>query len=183
MSDLADYQHSPATRNLLRSLAKIVCPPERERLGVTEQLLDELELSVRSLPPLVRLGLISGMKSYDLAAIARYGVRAGKLSDKRALAYFKFWKSGLGLQRAFVQGIKSLIAMCYYELPTVLEDIGYTPQQWIDKVAARRLEVYSDDIAKHEASMFERDPLPLPSEVENRTESSVQLSSKKEASR
>ena len=183
MSDLADYRHSAATRELLRSLANIVCPPEQAHLDTVEALLDEMELSMRSLPALVRFGLISGMKSYDLGAIARYGRRAGKLRDERALAYFTFWKSGLGLQRAFIQGLKGLMAMSYYELPVVLQDIGYTPQQWIDKVTKRRLDTYSDDIAKHEATVFERDPIPLPSEVEKRTEGSVQISSKKEASR
>jgi hypothetical protein len=37
--------------------------------------------------------------------------------------------------------------------------MGYRPQQWIDKVTKRRLEVYSDDVQRHEASILAPDPL------------------------
>ena len=42
--------------------------------------------------------------------------------------------------------------------------MGYRPQQWIDKVTKRRLEVYSDDIQRHAASILAPDPLRLPSQ-------------------
>jgi len=44
----------------------------------------------------------------------------------------------------------------------VQKRMGYTPYEWIDKVKKKRLEVYSDDINKHQASLFAPDPLVKP---------------------
>lgn len=183
MSDLADYRHGPATRRLLRSLIAVVCPPEAESLGVVDQVIDESELSMRSMPPVVRAMLRAGMTTYDLAAVARYGRRASALPADAAHAWFDWWAHGLPLQRQFAKGIKALLAMSYYELPAVRATLDYTPEQWIEKVKRRRLEQYRDDIAAHERTIFEPDPIPLPSEVARRTEASVQLADRKEASR
>lgn len=185
MSDLADYTHSTATRRLLRSLVPVVCPPEQAELGVTEEVIDELELAMRSMPAFVRLALVSGMITYDVTAalVPRHrGKRAHQLRGDDALEWFRAWRSGTAIQRNFVKGIKSLMGLSYYEVPAVQQYIGYTPQQWIDKVTKRRLEVYRDDIARHEDTMFEAEPIPLPSEVEQRTEANRSLRSAKEAS-
>jgi hypothetical protein len=48
-----------------------------------------------------------------------------------------------------------------YEQPSVRKAIGYTPDEWVDKVGKRRLQVYREEIDRHEASLFEPDPLPL----------------------
>jgi hypothetical protein len=50
--------------------------------------------------------------------------------------------------------------MAYYEAPEVQAEMGYTPQAWIDKVARRRLELYRDDIDRHQESLVAPDPLP-----------------------
>jgi hypothetical protein len=181
MSDLADYRHSQSTRRLLRSLAAIVCPPELAELRIVDDVIDDVELGMRSMPPLVRLALVSGLTSYDLAAIARYGRRASRLSPERAKAYFGFWRHGLALQREFIKGIKGIIAMSYFEQPAVLAGIGYTPHEWVARVDKRRLEVYADDIARHEATIFEADPIPLPSEVEGREQGTVRIGSNKKS--
>ena len=182
MSDLANYKHSPAVRRLIRSLIPIVCPPDYEEYDVVDGVLDETEDGMRAMPRVVRIALVAGMTTYDLAAIPLHGRRAHKLRGERAHSYYKFWKKGAGLQRNFIKGIKGLIGMAYYEQDAVLEKLGYTTKQWMDKVHERRLEVYPDQIAAHEKTIFERDPIPLPSEVAKRVEGSVQLSSKKEAS-
>ena len=52
--------------------------------------------------------------------------------------------------------------------PEIKALLGWTPEEWIAKVKARRLETYGDEIARHERGMFERDPIVLPSEVERR---------------
>lgn len=182
MSDLANYRHPRVVRRVIESLIPIVCPSEHAELDVVDGILHETEQGMAAMPPVVRVALVAGITTYDLAAIPLHGKRAHKLRGGKAHAYYDFWRKGLALQREFIKGIKGLIGMSYAEQPQVLEHIGYTPKQWIDKVHKRRLEVYSDDIAAHEKTIFEPDPIPLPSEVAKRVESSVQLSSKKEAS-
>jgi hypothetical protein len=87
----------------------------------------------------------------------------------------------LALQREFIKGIKGIIAMSYFEQPAVLAGIGYTPHEWVARVDKRRLEVYADDIARHEATIFEADPIPLPSEVEGREQGTVRIGSNKKS--
>ncbi len=186
MSDLSDYRHPTWARELIASLVPIVCPKDQAtRLNVTDDVIDEVELGIRSMPLLVRQALIAGMLTYDNTARLHplnRGRRAAHLPYDRAQAWFEFWAHGTALQKNFIKGIKGLVGLSFYEHPAVMEDIGYTPRQWIDKVAKRRLEVYRDDIDKHEASIFERDPIPLPSEVGARTTGSTVLTDKKEAS-
>jgi hypothetical protein len=165
MSDLSDFRLTPRERRLVRSLVPVACPAEAEALGVVDDTVEEVELGIRSLPPLVQTMLRAGMLGYDLAAVALYRRRAHKLTGERARAYFAMWRSGTALQRNFIKGIKGIIGMAYYEQPAVTAAIDYTPQAWIDKVKERRLRVYKDDIAAFEPTLFERDPVPLPSEV------------------
>lgn len=174
MSDLADYRHSASTRRLLRSLAAVVCPPELGELGIVDDLVDDVEQGMRSLPSFVRFALVSGIKAYDLAAIARHGRRASSLPPERARAWFEFWRHGLGLQREFANRVKGVLVMSYYEQPAVLAGIGYTPHAWVAKVDERRLQHYAGDIARHEATIFEADPIPLPSQVERRAQATNQ---------
>jgi hypothetical protein len=164
VSTLAHYHHSREHRALLRSLCPVLCPPDIDELGITEAVIDYLELYMRALPPLVRRALVLGMTSYDLAARAyprSRGRRAGQLDRETALAYFRFWSHGVALMHTFAKGLKGLLTMSYYEQPEALARLGYTPDAWVGKVKKRRLEVYADDIARHEATIFLPDPLPI----------------------
>lgn len=186
MSDLADFELPRDHRALLRTLVPVIAPPgEAERLGVIEACVDEAELIMRALPKVVRLALAAGMTTYDQTARLHprnLGRAAHALDGKGAHRWFDFWRHGNALQRNFIKGIKGIIGMAYYELRPVQDAMGYTPHQWIDKVKATRLQVYADDIAAHEATVFERDPLPLPSEVAARAGSDAHIPTSKEAS-
>jgi len=54
-----------------------------------------------------------------------------------------------------------MVAMCYYELPEVKEEIGYRPGPYIAAVSRRRLESYGPEIRAGEAAVLAPDP-PVP---------------------
>jgi len=164
MSRLAPYSHSPRVRRLLRSLVPIVCPPEVERLGVVDAVVDHVALSMRAFPTPLRAALIAGLNAYDLSAAAwprARGKTASKLPRQRAAGWYAWWwKSPLLPQRELVKAVKALMAIAYYEQAPVQAELGYAPQAWIDQVKGRRLEVYGEAIRKHDRSLIEPDPLP-----------------------
>jgi hypothetical protein len=56
-----------------------------------------------------------------------------------------------------VQRLRGLVAMCYYELPTVQREIGYDPGPNIAAVSRRRLESYGPEIEAGEAAVTGRE--------------------------
>lgn len=164
MSRLAKYSHSPRVRRLLRSLVPIVCPPEVERLGVVDAVVDHVALSMRAFPAPLRKALLLGLTTYDLSAAAwprARGRTASKLPRHRAGDWYAiWWNSPLAPQRELAKAVKALMAIATYEQPKVQAELGYAPQAWIDKVKGRRLEVYGEAIRKHERALIEPDPLP-----------------------
>ncbi len=170
MSTLADYHHPPRIRRILASIAPIACPPDIERFGLVDAVVDHMEMTMRSLPAAVRAALITGLTGYELASMAwpgHLGRPASKLDRKRAIRYYDAWRhSPIRLQEEFVKGIKGLLCLGYYEMPQVKEQLDYTPDAWVSKVKRRRLEVYGDEIRIHEAKLFEPEPLPpLPASI------------------
>jgi hypothetical protein len=148
-------------RNVLRSLVPVICPPEAVSLGIVDDIVEHVGLSVGALPALMQRGLAAGMLTYDLAAIPFFRRRAQKLPPARAQRYFEGWLHGVTpVQRQFAIAIKQLLALAHFEHPTVQARLGYKPQQWIEKVKRRRLEVYADDIARHQQQLIAPDPLP-----------------------
>jgi hypothetical protein len=164
MSTLADYRHPPRIRRLLASVTPIACPPDVEELGIIDAVVDHVELSMRSLPAVVRAALLAGLTSYELGSIAwpgNWGRPASKLGRARAIRYYDAWRrSPIRLQTEFIKGLKGLLCMSYYEMPQVKERLGYTPDPWVSRVKRRRLEVYGDEIRRHQATLFQPEPLP-----------------------
>jgi hypothetical protein len=162
---LADYRHSALTRRALGGLARVACPPQIEEHDLVDAVVDHVELSMRSLPDLFRRGLVTGIAAYEQMARFVPGHRgrpASALPFEAATRYFERWrKSPLMPQRELIKGLKGLLCVGYYEQPAVKAEIDYLPERWIEKVKRRRLSVYSEEIARHETSLFEPDPLPL----------------------
>src|SRR5258707_585243 len=52
-----------------------------------------------------------------------------------------------------IRRLKSVITMCYYELPEVQREIGYDPAPYIAAGSRRRLESYGPDIRAGEAAV------------------------------
>jgi hypothetical protein len=151
-------------RRVLASLVPVVCPEGAVRLGLTEWLVDHAELSASAFPAVLRRGLALGLTTYDVSAAAwprARGRSASRLDPVRAAAWFRlWWRSPLPPQRELAKAVKSLLCLAYYEAPEVQAEMGYTPQAWIDRVARRRLELYRDDIDRHQESLVTPDPLP-----------------------
>ena len=164
MSRLSSYHHPERVRRLIASLVPVVCPEGALRMDLTAALVDHVELSLRSFPSVVRRALLLGMRTYDLSAAAwprARGRTASRLDPERAGVWFAlWWRSPLLPQRELAVTLKRLLALAYYEMPQVQDQLDYRPQAWIDTVARRRLEVYQDDIEQHQASLIAPDPLP-----------------------
>lgn len=164
MSYLADYKHPRPVRALLTSLVPVICPPQAAELGLVDDIVDHVELSMRALPGGVRAALLAGLSGYEFAAMAyptHLGTRASQLSEAQATSYFRSWlRSRLMPQSEFAKGIKSLLCLSCYEQPAMMRAIGYTPQAWIDKSIKYRLTTYSDAIAKRKVDILTPDPLP-----------------------
>lgn len=160
---LAAYRHPRAVRRVFASLVRVACPPDAAELGIVDDVVHHAELSIASFGPLFRSSLVAGTLTYDDSARfwppAR-GRRATALGPELSARWFRtWWKSPLGIQREFARGVKSLLCLGYYEMPAVKEKLGYTPDAWIERVKRYRLQVYQDDIRRHEEELVAPNPL------------------------
>jgi hypothetical protein len=153
-------------RRVIESLVPVICPAEAVELGLIADISDHVELTLGALAPLFRAGFVAGLVTYDLSSAAWLPARgrtAHKLSPALATRWFQRWLDSNNPafhQLAFA--MKQLISLAHYEQPAVQERMGYNPQAWIEKVTKKRLEVYSDDVSRHQASLFAPDPLVKP---------------------
>jgi len=150
-----------AARRVWEGLAPVICPPEAVQLGIVGDIVDHVALTMSALPPLFRAGLTAGVIGYDLGAIPFHFRRAHKLDGERARRYFESWLHGpTALHRQLALALRQLLALAHYEQPVIQSRMGYRPQAWIEQVKKRRLEVYADDIARHQQALITPDPLP-----------------------
>lgn len=158
------YYHSRPRRELIESLAPVVCPPLPDPAALAAELAGQVQTAMRAFPGPARAALVAGMHTYDQGGRLWPGGRgrpARHLEPEAAAAYFaSWWRSPAALQREFARGVKGLICIAYYEHPAVKAHIGYTPQAWIEVVKRRRLETYSEDIERQRLAILEPDPLP-----------------------
>ncbi len=157
------FHLSDAQRRALAGLARAACPPEIQDQGLVDAVVDHTELSLGSLPPLIRGGILAMLLVYENGARPLHrGRPASALSWDEGHGWFERWRRSPVLpMREWVKGTKGLLCMAYYEQPSVKAAIGYTPEAWIEKVKRKRLAVYGEEIKRHERSLFEPDPLPL----------------------
>lgn len=158
------YAHSPLTAALLHSLVPVVLPPEANDLA--DDVVAHVALTMGALPTNFRRALITGLYGYDTLAVAWAPGgrrRAHQLPPALAEAYYVTWEHGpTPAHEQLAKGVGQLIKLACYEQPAMQAALGYTPAAWIDKVTRRRLEVYGADIARHERSLIEPDPLRPP---------------------
>ncbi len=150
-TDLTDFRFRPGQRKVLATLARVVCPPELEPLGLADAVLEETELMVRALPAYLRLGLLAGLAMFDQGfrfypgSGGRRFAAAGNLEV--ADGYFTAWHhSPLTVQFQFAKAIKGLLCFSYYEQPSVLAAIDVHADRWIAQVTRQRLEKYAQDV-------------------------------------
>lgn len=152
------YRHSHATRQVLRSLVPVICPPEAYPLG--DAIVEHMALTLAAASAVLRRGFAAGLIAYDLGAIARHGRRARSLGAAEAEDYFASWERGpTVLHVLLARGINTLMSLSCYEQPEMMERLGYRPAPWMTAMTQRRLTVYRDDAARQAAQILAPDPL------------------------
>jgi hypothetical protein len=151
-------------RPTLLRFAGVVLPPELAELGDLDGILEHVQGSVAAMPSYVRAGLIAGITTFEVAAVAwppGRGRPFSRLDPARAERYFNVWlHAPVGPLRELCKAVKGLFALAYYEQPALKERLGFAPDAWIAKVARDRLEHYGAEIARAEAAVTAPD-VPL----------------------
>jgi hypothetical protein len=139
-----------------RRFAEVVCPPGVRADQRTDRVLREFGLMLASLPPAARKALSAALVVLDQGARlypAARGRRFARLDDQVAAAYVRALLARHDAAAELVRRLKSVITMCYYELPEVQREIGYDPAPYIAAVSRRRLESYGPQIRAGEAAV------------------------------
>jgi hypothetical protein len=132
-----------------RRLAEVVCPPEVRSAGRADRVLDELGLMLAALPAAARTALTAALAALDQGARLyppSRGQRFARLDDRRAQAYVAALMARHDAVAEMAQRLKSVVTMCYYQLPEVQREIGYDPAPYIAAVSRRRLDRYGPQI-------------------------------------
>jgi hypothetical protein len=118
--------------------------------------LDEFGLMLGSLPTAARTAMAAALVLLDQGARlypAARGRRFARLDDRVAGAYVRALLARHDPAAELIRRLKSVVTMCYYELPEVQREIGYDPAPYIAAVSRRRLETYGPQIGAAEAAM------------------------------
>jgi hypothetical protein len=152
------YAHSATGRAVLESLVPVICPPEA--CAIASDIVAHMALTIDASPVIIQKGFAAGLVAYDAGAVPRYGRRASKLVGDKAERYFASWEHGLTpLQRQLARAINQLMSLSCYEMPAMMERVGFRPAPWIEEVRERRLTVYRDDARRQETQILAPDPL------------------------
>src|SRR5580700_862405 len=136
-------------RHAARRFAEVVCPPEVRLDQRTDRVLREFGLMLGSLPPAARKALAAALVLLDQGARLyppSRGRRLARLDDRVAGAYIRALLARHDVAAEMTRRLKSVVTMCYYELPEVQREIGYEPAPYIAAVSRRRLESYGPQI-------------------------------------
>ena len=112
-------------------------------------MLDEFGLMLGSLPPAARKAMAAALVLLDQGARlypAARGRRFARLDDRVADAYVRALLARHDPAAELIRRLKSVVTMCYSELPEVQREIGYDPAPYIAAVSRRRLETYGRQI-------------------------------------
>jgi hypothetical protein len=129
----------------------------------TDRVLAEFELMLDALAPGARRALTAAIVVLDQGARLyppSRGRRFSRLDDQAAEAYIRALLARRGDVGDAARRLKSMVVMCYYELPTVQREIGYDPAPYIAAVSRRRLESYGAQIRAGEAAVTAAPPDP-----------------------
>jgi hypothetical protein len=167
MSELADFRLSATARRTLWALAPIVLTEEVDELGVREEVVDGVELFLRSIPAPIRIAVLAGIRTFEASARAApssLGRGFSRLPPELAARHFeRYWHSPIGALKQLARGMKMFLVMSYYEHPAKKAQLEYHPERWIAQVAQQRLERFADEIREHEAQVLA--PRALPADV------------------
>ena len=162
MPSLAPFRFPPRLRRCMAALAPVVLTEEVEELGIVEEVLDEVELFLRTVPAPLRAGIMAGLWSFEQSArIAPSSLGRGfaSLSLSKRQRHFERWWHTPGPGHQLARGLKMFLAFAYYEHPQVQARMGYDPDAWIAKVKAEREARFAKEHEALEAKNLMRDPL------------------------
>ena len=138
-------QLSPGVRRMAARFAELACPPQVLEPGRVDGLLGEFEAMLAAMPPVARRLVPLALVLFDQSARLYPNARGRRFIRMRGGAAEGYFRAALARSGA-LQRVKSLIVMCYYELPAVKADLGYAPDTYIAAVSRRRLESYGTQI-------------------------------------
>lgn len=163
---IQDHCHTHLPHHLvpaLRQLAHVMCPKEMRYLGLTDAVLDHLELTMDSLPRHVRIALLVGVQSMETGARLWPKARLkpfSALSQELATQYWeRWWTSNAEVPAGFAKAIKAFVVMGYYEQPEIKVQLEFLPEVWTAKVASKRLEQWVEAIQNQDALILAPDPV------------------------
>jgi len=142
-------------RRAARRFAEIVCPPEVRAGGRADRVLDEFGLMLGALPDAARKAMAVALALLDHCARlypAARGRRFARLDDRVAGAYVRALLARRDPAAELIRRLKSVLTMCYYELPEVQREIGYDPAPYIAAVSRRRLQRHGTQIKAAESA-------------------------------
>lgn len=150
-------------RPAVAAIAQVVTNTACERDGLTAEVVDGVDEILATFPPHLRWGLLLGLSLFEFTARLWPSARLrpfSRVAPPAALRIFSaWWHSPVFAIRQWAKGIKSLVALVYWDHPHIRERIGFTPEAWIAKVAARRLASYGPQIAAHRDRVLAPSPL------------------------
>lgn len=158
---LAGWRLSARVGRIAARFTEVVCPPEVQTEGRADRVVGEFELMLASVQPAARHALSAALIVFDRAAWLYPRARGRRfvcLGDQAADRYVRTLMARSGWLGGVVRRLKGLIAMCYYELPEVQEEIGYRPDAYIVAVSRRRLARYGAEIRAGEAAVLAGGP-------------------------
>jgi hypothetical protein len=146
------------TRAVLKSLVPVICPPEAHAFA--DPIVDHVGLSLGATSRPIQLAFQAGVRAYDLGALPRFLRRARALRGDRAEQYYASWEhSPVLAMRTLARTFNQLVSLACYELPAMMDKIGYHPAAWIAEVKRKRLALYKVDIDAHARAILAPDPL------------------------
>ncbi len=148
-TDPAEPAAEVPSRLTARRFTEIVCPPEVRAARRADGVLREFGLMLGSLPPAARKALAVALAAVEQGARLyppSRGRRFTRLDDQVATAYVRALLARPDPAAELIRRLKSVLVMCYYELPEVQREIGYDPDPYIAAVSRRRLERYRTEL-------------------------------------
>src|SRR5512138_3058587 len=117
--NLADFHLPQRLRKTVAQAARVICPPDVERLGLVDYVVDYAELQLRAFPGGFRLAITAGLASLEVGSMLAprtFGRAFSRLKTEEARAFYdSFYHSPLLPFREFAHALKSLIALAFYD--------------------------------------------------------------------
>jgi hypothetical protein len=163
MDTLAEFTLPRKLRRAVAKLARVILTEEVEDFGITDEVVNGVELFMRTIPKAMRVGLVAGLHTFNQSARAvpsSMGRSFASLPADKAEEHFeRWWSSPLPPLHQLAKALRMFVTFAAYEHPAYKAKLGYDPDAWIAKVKQERLERFGKEIEANEALMLAPNPL------------------------